>query len=74
MAVSLAAGLGVTFLPEALEHFHPAVQSVVESGIATGSICALVLNMVMPKPKEEPLTALEAEVPAQSRESASVED
>lgn len=58
LAVSLAAGLGVTFLPEALEHFPPAVKSVLESGIATGSICALVLNMVVPKPKEAPESAL----------------
>jgi xanthine permease XanP len=49
LAVSLAAGLGVTFLPEALEHFPSAVRSVLESGIATGSICALVLNLVVPK-------------------------
>lgn len=52
LAVSLAAGLGVTFLPEALEHFPVAVRSVLESGIATGSICALVLNLVVPKAKE----------------------
>jgi xanthine permease XanP len=58
LAVSLAAGLGVTFLPEALEHFPSGVKSVLESGIATGSICALVLNMVMPKPKEAPEAAL----------------
>ncbi len=49
LAVSLAAGLGVTFLPEALEHFPAGVRSVLESGIATGSICALVLNLVVPK-------------------------
>jgi xanthine permease XanP len=59
LAVSLAAGLGVTFLPEALEHFPAGVRSVLESGIATGSICALVLNIVMPKPKEEAQTVLE---------------
>jgi xanthine permease XanP len=53
LAVSLAAGLGVTFLLEALERFPTAVKSVLESGIATGSICALVLNMAIPKPKEE---------------------
>lgn len=53
LAVSLAAGLGVTFLPEALEHFPSAVKSVLESGIATGSICALVLNLAIPKPKQE---------------------
>lgn len=67
LAVSLAAGLGVTFLPEALEHFPTAVRSVLESGIATGSICALVLNLVVPKPKEEellPTTAQETVVVA----------
>jgi len=61
LAVSLAAGLGVTFLPEALEHFPSAVRSVLESGIATGSICALVLNLVVPQPKESALAeAMEA--------------
>lgn len=58
LAVSLAAGLGVTFLPEALHSFPLGVQSVLESGIATGSICALVLNIVMPKPQEESPSAL----------------
>ncbi len=54
LAVSLAAGLGVTFLPESLEHFPGGVRSVLESGIATGSICALVLNTVVPKAKDAP--------------------
>lgn len=58
LAVSLAAGLGVTFLPEALEHFPTAVRSVLESGIATGSICALVLNLIVPKAKNAPGSAL----------------
>lgn len=58
LAVSLAAGLGVTFLPEALEHFPVAVRSVLESGIATGSICALVLNLIVPKPKDAPESVL----------------
>ncbi len=61
LAISLAAGLGVTFLPEALEHFPSALRSILESGIATGSICALVLNIVVPtasKPVTEP--AMEA--------------
>jgi xanthine permease XanP len=52
LAISLAAGLGVTFIPEALEHFPSAVRSVLESGIATGSICALVLNIVVPAAPE----------------------
>ena len=50
LAVSLAAGLGVTFLPEALEGFPKALHSILESGIATGSLLALVLNLVMPNP------------------------
>lgn len=49
LAISLASGLGVTFLPESLEHFPSGVRSVLESGIATGSIFALVLNIVVPK-------------------------
>lgn len=71
LAVSLAAGLGVTFLPESLEHFPAGVRSVLESGIATGSICALVLNIVMPQAKQpetlvkEP-TAGETSVPMKS--------
>ena len=72
LAISLAAGLGVTFVPEALHQFPPAIQSVLESGIATGSICSLVLNMVVPRPKEEAIAALkepssaEATVPMES--------
>jgi xanthine permease XanP len=66
LAISLAAGLGVTYLPEALEQFPPAVRSVLESGIATGSICALVLNLVVPRPKEESLAAQEEPIAGES--------
>jgi xanthine permease XanP len=68
LAVSLAAGLGVTFLPEALHQFPPAVRSVLESGIATGSICSLVLNLVVPKPPDESL----ASIPIQEMEATSI--
>ena len=53
LAISLSAGLGVTFLPEALEQFPAGAKSVLESGIGTGSICALVLNLVVPHAKVE---------------------
>jgi xanthine permease XanP len=59
LAVSLAAGLGVTFLPDALESFPKAVHSILESGIATGSLLALVLNLILPNPTP-------ASVPAES--------
>jgi len=50
LAVSLAAGLGVTFMPDALEAFPRWAHSILESGIATGSLLALVLNLVLPHP------------------------
>ncbi|GBO56383.1 xanthine permease [Pseudanabaena sp. lw0831] len=65
LAISLAAGLGVTSLPESLEHFPSAVRSVLESGIATGSICALVLNLVVPIAHKEPEIS-EAEIVMES--------
>jgi xanthine/uracil permease len=61
--------LGVTFLPEALEHFPAGAKSVLESGIGTGSICALVLNLVVPHPK-----AATAESERVSMETVAVED
>lgn len=48
LAVSLSAGLGVTFVPEALESFPGFLKSILESGIATGSLFALVLNLILP--------------------------
>lgn len=75
LAVSLAAGLGVTFLPEALEQFPPALHSVLESGIATGSISALVLNIVVPRPKarEEAETQAALEQPTAGESSIPME-
>jgi xanthine permease XanP len=58
LAVSLATGLGATFMPEAFEHFPPAVRSVLDSGIATGSISALVLNLLIPAGISEKNTAV----------------
>lgn len=50
LAVSLSMGLGVTFSPDSLKAFPELIHTILESGIATGSICALVLNLVLPKP------------------------
>ncbi len=58
LAISLSAGLGVTFLPEALEQFPSGVKSILESGIATGSICALGLNIIVPQTESAPESAL----------------
>lgn len=51
LAVSLAGGLGVTFVPEAIHAFPEPLKSIFESGIATGSLFALALNQFLPKEK-----------------------
>jgi xanthine permease XanP len=47
-AVSLGTGLGVTFVPELLSQLPALLRNTLSSGIATGGLCALVLNMVLP--------------------------
>jgi xanthine permease XanP len=55
IAVSLALGLGVSQVPEFLAHMPDALKHVLESGVATGGICALVLNWFLPDhPPKEP--------------------
>ncbi|WP_287956122.1 uracil-xanthine permease family protein [Achromobacter sp.] len=51
IAVSLALGLGVSQVPEILSHLPHAVKNVLESGVATGGICALVMNWFLPEKK-----------------------
>ena len=50
IAVSLALGR-VSQVPEILSHLPHAVKSVLESGVATGGICALVMNWFLPEKK-----------------------
>lgn len=53
VGASLAAGLGVTYIPEALAGFPEQLRSILESGISVGSLCALILNLVLPKSHED---------------------
>ena len=48
LAISLGLGLGVTFVPEILENMPTLVQSLFSSGISTGGITALLLNIILP--------------------------
>jgi xanthine permease XanP len=48
IAVSLALGLGVSQVPEFLAHMPAALRNVLESGVATGGICAVLLNWFLP--------------------------
>ncbi|WP_428843065.1 nucleobase:cation symporter-2 family protein [Sphaerothrix gracilis] len=52
LATSLGLGLGVTFSPELLEATPPLVKSIFSSGISTGGLCALLLNIVLPGPRD----------------------
>ena len=51
LAVSLSIGLGVTFVPEALERLPPIVDSLFGSGIAAGGLCAIAMNLILPRPE-----------------------
>jgi xanthine permease XanP len=48
LAVSLGLGLGVTFVPDILTTSPPLIKSVFSSGISTGGITALFLNIIIP--------------------------
>jgi len=48
MAVSLGLGLGVTYVPEILHSMPNLIKNTLSSGIATGGMCALFLNIVLP--------------------------
>ncbi|WP_325894598.1 nucleobase:cation symporter-2 family protein [Grimontia sp. NTOU-MAR1] len=53
ICVSLAAGLAVTIKPSLLQHLHHDIAQLLHSGITTGTIVAVVLNLVLPKSKED---------------------
>lgn len=49
IAVSLAMGLGVAVVPDILKQMPKIVQNIFSSGITTGGIFAIILNIVLPK-------------------------
>ncbi|TYP63843.1 uracil-xanthine permease family protein [Stutzerimonas stutzeri] len=49
ISVSLALGLGFSQVPEFLANLPVALRNVLESGVATGGICALVVNWFLPE-------------------------
>lgn len=51
IATSLALGLGVTFRPEFIAQLPEALQMIFSSGISTGTIVALVLNLLLKEDK-----------------------
>ena len=52
ICVSLAAGLGVTFKPDLLQHLPHDIAQLLHSGITTGTIVAVTMNLLLPKSKK----------------------
>jgi xanthine permease XanP len=48
LATSLGLGLGVSFVPQITQALPAALRNALASGIATGGMCALLLNLVLP--------------------------
>ncbi|MBZ7986735.1 uracil-xanthine permease family protein [Campylobacter canadensis] len=51
LAISLALGLGVSTQPAILEHFPSIFKTLFSSAIATGGLCAILLELFLPKEK-----------------------
>jgi len=49
VALSFATGLGVVMRPEVLKNFPETLRILISSGITTGSITAITLNLILPK-------------------------
>lgn len=52
IAISLGLGLGVAQVPQILEHLPELFRNIFSSGVATGGIAALILNIVFPETKK----------------------
>ena len=52
LATSLGLGLGVSVVPDILDQLPPLMKSIFSSGISTGGLTALFLNIVLPGPRE----------------------
>ncbi|MDZ5034544.1 solute carrier family 23 protein, partial [Clostridium perfringens] len=65
IATSIGLGLGVTFRPEFISQLPEALKMIFASGISTGTITALVLNVVLREDKEELEAMNENEVGAE---------
>ena len=52
IAISLALGLGVSQVPVFVSHLPRFLKDVLESGVATGGLCAVLLNWLLPETHE----------------------
>ena len=52
IAISLGLGLGVAQVPQILEHLPELARNIFSSGVATGGLSALILNIILPATKK----------------------
>lgn len=52
IAISLGLGLGVAQVPDILAHMPELIRNIFSSGVATGGIAALLLNIILPETKK----------------------
>ena len=52
IAISLGLGLGVAQVPDILAHMPELFRNIFSSGVATGGIAALLLNIILPETKK----------------------
>ena len=52
IAISLGLGLGVAEVPDILAHMPELFRNIFSSGVATGGIAALLLNIILPETKK----------------------
>lgn len=62
IATSMALGLGVTFRPDFIAGLPEVLQMIFSSGISTGTIVALILNLILKEDKIESLRFKKVEV------------
>lgn len=51
ISVAFALGIGVTVRPDILQHLPAALKMLLSSGISTGTLAALILNIILPEKK-----------------------
>ncbi len=77
ICVGLASGLAVTFEPRLLQHLPHDLANFLHSGITTGTIMTVVLNLVLPKSsraeEQEALAESQAQVELEMKEQAEEE-
>jgi xanthine permease len=61
VCVGLASGMAVTLEPNLLQHFPEDLKMLFHSGITTGTLATVILNMLLPKSKKSELEDDESE-------------